>query len=327
MRWSRFDPRRSLAVLALALLGTLVLIGWRFDTAIQRARFHAAERSVLVQTVCGPIEYQEAGSGVPLLAVHGSGGGHDQGMAFASPLAQRGIRVIALSRFGYLRTPMPVDASAAAQADAHVCLLDALGIARAAVMGGSAGPQSALQMTLRHPDRVSALVLLVPLTYKPPSQADSAAPMPAWVEAVMMRMIGSDFLFWAALHVARDQVIGSVLATPARQVKAASAPERARVNAMLDNIVPVSARAEGLKSDTAMGKHLQPSTLASVRAPTLVMSARDDGYGTYASAQYTASQIAGAKFIGFSTGGHTWVGHNDEVMAEIVKLIVPLGAH
>jgi len=47
---------------------------------------------------------------------------------------------------GYLRTPMPADASAAAQADAHACLLDALGIRRAAVMGGSAGAPSALQM-------------------------------------------------------------------------------------------------------------------------------------------------------------------------------------
>ena len=54
----------------------------------------------------------------------GSGGGHDQGMAFAAKLANNGIRVIAMSRFGYLRTPMPADASATAQADAHVCLLD-----------------------------------------------------------------------------------------------------------------------------------------------------------------------------------------------------------
>jgi len=124
-----------------------------------------------------PIEYQEAGVGVPLLAVHGSGGGHDQGMAFAGALAQQGIRVIAMSRFGYLRTPMPDDASAPAQADAHVCLLDALGIRQTAIIGGSAGAPSALQMAIRHPDRTSALVLLVPLTYKPPTQADSAPPM------------------------------------------------------------------------------------------------------------------------------------------------------
>ena len=98
--------------------------------------------------------------------------GTTKGMAFAGTLAQNGIRVIAMSRFGYLRTPMPADASAAAQADAHVCLLDALGIRRAAVMGGSAGAPSALHEAIRHPDPVSALILLVPLAYKPPTQAD-----------------------------------------------------------------------------------------------------------------------------------------------------------
>lgn len=92
---------------------------------------------------------------------------------------------------------MRADASEPAQADAHVCLLDALGIHRAAVMGGSAGAPSVLQTALRHPDRVVALILLVPLTYKPPTEADSAAPVPAWVENTMMRTLGSDFLFWA----------------------------------------------------------------------------------------------------------------------------------
>jgi len=317
MRWSVH------ILLALLLVGAVVLIGWRFNSDMAQARARAAAGSVLLQTRCGPIEIQEAGTGVPLMVVHGSGGGHDQGMAFAGALAQRGIRVIAMSRFGYLRTPMPADASAAAQADAHVCLLDALGIRRAAVMGGSAGAPSALQMAIRHPDRVSALILLVPLAYKPPSQADSAPPMPAWVEAAMMRLIGSDFLFWAALHVARDQVIKVVLATPPELLATASPQERARVKVMLDNILPVSARAEGLRSDTAVGKHLVPAPLGTIDLPTLIVSARDDRYGTYASAQYTASEIAGSKFVGFDEGGHTWVGHDDEVMAEIVMLLNP----
>ncbi len=314
--------RRSLLILAaLGLVCAVVLIGWRFNRDLALATARAVHGGVLLTTRCGPIEYQEAGTGVPLLVVHGSGGGHDQGMAFAGTLARQGVRVIAMSRFGYLRTPMPADASAAAQADAHVCLLDALGIGRAAVMGGSAGAPSSLQMAIRHPDRVSALILLVPLAYKPPTQADSAPPMPAWVEAAMMRLIGSDLLFWAALHVARDQVLKVVLATPPELLATASSKERARVNAMLDNILPVSARAEGLRSDSTVGKHLAPSPLESVHVPTLIVSARDDGYGTYASAQYTASRIAGSKFIGFDHGGHVWVGHDDEVMAEILRLL------
>jgi 2-hydroxy-6-oxonona-2,4-dienedioate hydrolase len=312
---------QACVVVALLLSSAASVIGWRFNNDRQQARAHAALGSVLLQTRCGPIEVQEAGTGLPLLAVHGSGGGHDQGMAFAAVLAQQGVRVIAMSRFGYLRTPMPADASAAAQADAHVCVLDALGIDRAAVMGGSAGGPSALQMALQHPARVSALVLLVPLAYKPPTQADSAPPMPAWVERLMMKMIGSDFLFWAALHVARDAVISTVLATPPELLATASAPERARIDAMLNHILPVSVRAEGMKSDTAMGKRLSDAALETIHTPTLIISARDDRYGTYAGAQYTASRIAGAKFIGFEQGGHTWVGHNDEVMAAIAHLI------
>ncbi|WP_411281556.1 alpha/beta fold hydrolase, partial [Gemmatimonas sp.] len=307
------------------VVGGALLVRGRYGTDMRRARARAraAQGSVLLSTRCGPIEYQEAGTGVPLLVVHGSGGGHDQGMAWAGGLASKGVRVITMSRFGYLRTPMPADASAAAQADAHVCLLDAMDIPKAAVMGGSAGAPSALQMAILHPDRVTALVLMVPLAWKPPTATNSAPPMPAWVEATIVRLIGSDFLFWAARQLARDQVIKVVLATPPELLAHASLQERARVGAMLDDILPVSLRATGLRSDTQVGKHLKPSPLESIKMPTLVISARDDRYGTYASAQYTASHIAGARFIGFDQGGHVWVGHNDEVQLAIVALLVP----
>lgn len=311
----------TLAVVA-AIASGAGLAGWQFRADITAARLRVSTGSTVIDTPCGAIEYQEAGAGVPLLAVHGSGGGFDQGMAFAAPLATKGVRVIAMSRFGYLRTPMPGDASAEAQADAFVCLLDALDIDTAAVMGGSAGALSALQMAIRHPDRVSALVLLVPLAWKPPTEANSAEPMAPWIEAAMMSVIGSDFLFWSAQHLARGQVIGTVLATPPELLQTASAEEKARIGAMVDNILPVSARAAGLRSDTATGKTMTEAALGVVTAPTLIISARDDRYGTYAAAEYTASRIATARFLGFDTGGHTWVGHNDEVMAAILGLLI-----
>lgn len=43
----------------------------------------------------------------------------------------------------------------------------------------------------------------------------------------------------------------------------------------------------------------------------------------YAPAKYTASRIPMAKYVGFEQGGHTWVGHDDEVTAEIMHLLVP----
>jgi 2-hydroxy-6-oxonona-2,4-dienedioate hydrolase len=329
----RLAPRRRRVrllpiIFVLALLAAALMTNTQFEKDMQQARAHAAQGSVLLPTRCGPIEHQEAGNGVPLLVVHGSGGGHDRGMALAGALALQGVRVIAVSRFGYLRTPMPDDASVAAQADAHVCLLDALGISRAAVLGASAGGPSALQMALRHPDRVSVLVLMVPLTYLPPtsmSQAQVAPSMPAWAETLMLKAVGSDFLSWTALHLSRNLLIKTMLATPPELVAAASPQERERVEAMLDGILPVTSRAVGLRSDTDLGKHLADAPLESIRAATVIVSARDDRYGTYDGAQYTASRIPSAKFIGFQTGGHTLVGHNDEVMRAVRGLVVSTG--
>jgi pimeloyl-ACP methyl ester carboxylesterase len=188
-------------------------------------------------------------------------------------------------------------------------------------MGISAGGASALQAAIRHPDRVSALVLIVPIAYKPGSVADSAPPVSDEKDELLLRLLGSDFLFWAGLHVARDSLIRHVLATPPEQVAAASEQERARVNDLAERILPVSSRAAGLRDDTRLGKRLGPVALETIRAPTLVVSARDDGFGTYAAAQYTAGRIPSGRFVGFEQGGHLLVGHDGEVRGEIVKLL------
>jgi pimeloyl-ACP methyl ester carboxylesterase len=231
-----------------------------------------------------------------------------------------------MSRFGYLRTPRPADASPAAQADAHVCLLDALGIARAAVIGLSAGAPSAMQTAIRHPERVSALALIVPLAWKPATEADSALRVSDEEDALLLRLLGSDFLFWTGLHVARDTLVRHVLATPSELVAAASEEDRARVHDLAERILPVSARAAGLRDDTRLGKRLGPPALETIRVPTLVISARDDGFGTYAAARYTAKRITGAKFVGFDDGGHLLVGHDAQVQAEVLALLSEFSA-
>jgi 2-hydroxy-6-oxonona-2,4-dienedioate hydrolase len=298
----------------------------RYTHDVARAAERAGQGSVRVDTRCGPIEVQQAGEGMPLLMIHGSGGGHDQGMDWARPLVQHGVRVIAVSRFGYLRTPRPADASPAAQADAHACLLDALGVAKAAVMGVSAGAASALQMALRHPQRVSALVLVVPITWKPGDVADSAPPVSDAKDEWLLRLLGSDFLYWSALQLARDPVFRHVLATPPELIHAASAAEQARVNTLAERVLPVSMRARGMQDDTRLGKALRPAALETIRVPTLAISARDDGFGTYAGAQYTASRISGARFLGFESGGHLLVGRDAVVQAEVLDLIVRAAA-
>ena len=70
-----------------------------------------------------------------------------------------GFRVIAPSRFGYFGSTLPPHATPADQAEVYALLLEHLGIDRAAVLAYSAGSASALELALRHPDRVVGLIL------------------------------------------------------------------------------------------------------------------------------------------------------------------------
>ena len=94
-----------LVMLAVVVAGVWMHFAYQRDLRASRERLRGA--SHVIETPCGPIEYTESGDGAPLLVVHGAGGGFDQGMELGQSLASRGFRVIAMSRFGYLRTPLP----------------------------------------------------------------------------------------------------------------------------------------------------------------------------------------------------------------------------
>jgi pimeloyl-ACP methyl ester carboxylesterase len=255
-----------------------------------------------------------------VLIVHGAGGGFDQGLYFAAPFLQAGYRIIAMSRFGYLRTPLPEDASPQAQADAHACLLDALGIERVTgIIGVSAGAPSSMQFVLRHPERTDRVVLLVPLAYAPRSAEQSTAP--AGTPVVFETALKSDFLFWLATKTMQRTLVTAILATPPEVLERADATEQARALAMLDHILPVSPRQQGLLNDAAVAEALPRYDIERITTPTLAISLVDDLYGTYESARYTAEHIPGARFTGYPSGGHVWVGHQEEILSEILAFL------
>lgn len=312
----------AVAILAaLVVAGLFVLIYPRYRCDIRRARERVSAGSRIAETPCGPIEYAVAGDGPPVLAVHGAGGGYDQGMDISALLFGGGFRVIAMSRFGYLRTPLPADASAAAQADAHACLLDALNIRRAVVFGASAGGPSAMQFALRHPERTAALVLVVPAAYVPRPGGERSMRTPRGLEFLFDTALKSDFLFWALMRFARQTAIRTILGTPPAVVQSASAEERASVAQVLDHILPVSPRRLGLLNDAAITSALPRYELGRISAPTLILSVADDLYGTFDGARYSAEHIPHARFVGYPSGGHMGVGREKEAASEIAAFL------
>ncbi|MGE0425101.1 MAG: alpha/beta fold hydrolase [Reyranellaceae bacterium] len=291
-----------------ALAAAVIVVIPRYRRDLSAARSAAARGSVIAATASGPIEYAVRGAGVPLLSIHGAGGGFDQGLSNAATFVDDGFRVIAPSRFGYLRTPIPEDSSAGAQAEAHAALLAALDVSEAVVVGVSAGARSAIELAIRHPQRVAALVLIVPGTYAPTSPVNIEGSRGSRL-AFWLVNVGADFIWWLAETLVPSVLIRFVGVRP-ELVAAATKAERERVMGIVRAIEPLSLRFAGINIDSSPDPR-RPA-LERISAPTLVISARDDLFNTLPAAQFAAGAIPGATLRVFDSGGHLLVGRGQE---------------
>jgi len=118
------------------------------------------------------VHYKEAGQGEPaLILLHGFASSLYSWREVLEPLAQ-GRRVVAFDRPAFGLTERPLEwqgqspYSPESQADLTIGLMDALGIQQAVLVGNSAGGAIAALTALRHPERVTALVLVDPAIYQ-----------------------------------------------------------------------------------------------------------------------------------------------------------------
>ena len=301
----------------IALLAGLAGAGYKsFSGDIDQARRAATRLGLVATTTLGPLEYATAGQGDPVLVIHGTGGGWDQGLYAAGRLTEHGFRLIAPSRFGYRRTPMPVDHSPAAEADAFAQLLDSLGIERVAVISFSAGAAPSMQFALRHPDRVSALVLMVPAAggILPPV---SKGP-PAFVMDVVL---GSNLPMWLALRYS-PRTIAGIAAVPYALLDSLSPADREQYQRGVEMLLPITERRRGMLNDARNQSGAEPPyPLHELAAPTLLVSAEDDLYGTAKVARYAAARIPSAKVMVVRSGGHFLLGHDAEIWPAVAGFI------
>lgn len=108
--------------------------------------------------------YLEAGSGPPVLLLHGSGPGvsaQANWQCNIGPLSKR-FRVLAPDLVGFGATERPDDIvySLRTWVDHVWSFLDALGTGRASIIGNSLGGRIALSMAAARPDRVAKMVLM-----------------------------------------------------------------------------------------------------------------------------------------------------------------------
>ena len=269
-----------------------------YQKELSTARERIMKDSQVVKTVHGPIEYSTAGEGLPVLFVHGAGGGHDMGLLFARLIGDDFLWICP-SRFGYLRTPIPSDASFESQADAYAALLDYLQIEKAAIIGLSIGGPSALLFALRHPDRCAALVLQSAI-----SKTTLKRPISDWFYNTLFR---SDFIYWAVSHTVKNFLIKKFGVNPAI-LKSLSQDERKWIEELLHIFHPASKRYPGIRNDQKATISDAQYDLDRINLPTLILHALDDRLVNVDFATYAHARIRDSELITFSSGGHFVVG-------------------
>ena len=278
-------------VLTVVIPGGLIYRQYRADMSLAYQRVSSGGK--MIETACGPIQYAEFGAGAPMLIVHGAGGGYDQGEYFAK-LIGGNYRWIAPSRFGFLGSPVPDDATSSLQADAYACLLDALGIDRVGVVGVSMGGPSSLLFALHYPQRTKSLVLI--------SAASHAIPPRPAIVATVFKVFLNDFVYWSMVKLSPSGLLVA-LGVPLEVQEQLSSEEVAQLNGFLESIEPMGARRNGQLLEQQMSEY-DAEQITKIQAPTLVMHAPDDTLISIEQGEFTAKNIPGAQFVTMEKGGH-----------------------
>lgn len=274
--------------------GTLAVYIRDMRRAYQRTRVGGK----VVSSTYGDIEYAEGGAGPAVLVIHGSGGGFDQGELLARAVLGDGFHWLAPSRFGYLRSTFHAGATFDDQAHAYAVLLDRLAIGSVAVVALSHGGPSALLFAVLHPDRVTSLTLI---SAGVASSIDASQAEANQKGDALTWVFQRDYRYWAVTTAFRRRFLGLMGVSDA-VIAGLTTEQRELADRVVEFMNPVSLRAAGVRFDNQAA--LPNERIAAIRAPTLILHAKDDGLQLYHNATFAASTIPGARLVSFERGGH-----------------------
>ena len=293
------------------------------DATIALAR---RARPRVIVTRGGPVECAVTGEGPAILSVHGGIGGYDQGLRVATA-ALGSVRrtVIAISRPGYLGTPLSAGATPASQADLFADVLDALRIRDVDVMAISAGGPSAIEFSVRHRARCRSLVLISACTGR------LEVRLPARVQALRLLSRWPSLVAAILRRLARDpeRMAGWLISDPkARAAIRGDAESRALLielqRDILDQLAP---RMVGTEHDLRLMGTMDALPLEKVEVPVLALHGTADEIVSFAHAGAVASRVPGARVVAIDGGEHVCLfTHRETVRANVREFLADQAA-
>lgn len=267
------------------------------------------------------MEYVVRGDGPAVLLLHGAMGGCDQSVLLGrAALGESGFQQIAISRPGYLGTPLTVGRTPEEQADACAAVLDAIGVRSAAVIAISGGGQCALQFALRHGERCRALVMIsacsAPIEQRLPFRFHVMkwmARFPWMVERTRKKAM-------------RDPDAASRRSIPEPELRARTIhdPEAGPLMAALQasTLERIAERMPGTINDIEQSRRAFAYPLERLRVPLLVVHGTDDEAVPAAQARALAARVCGAELLLLEGGRHVSLfTHLHEIRARVRRFL------
>jgi pimeloyl-ACP methyl ester carboxylesterase len=246
----------------------------------------------IAQTKKGPIEYRVVGQGPAVLVLNGGHTNCNSPFGHEQFFLDQGCRLVIPSRPGYGKTPSATGKTAEAFADVLVELLNHLRLEQVIVIGISAAGPTALQLTGRHPERVSKLILQNAVTGgKFPAlgiRLSAYLVFNPWVERWTWAAFRS-FARFAPLRALRS-MMGSLSSLDPTQVVATMSREQQQ--AALAFLL-ASRSGSGFLHD--LQHHC--GDLRRITAPALIIESKYDGSVDASHAAYAADHIADAELF------------------------------
>lgn len=263
--------------------------------------------SAVTETARGAVQYADLGEGAPVLFVHGSPGGWDQGELMSRFLVAGGFRVIAPSRPGYVATPLTdTNGTADGTAELLVALMDHVGIERFAVMCWSGGGPSTYRMAATHPERVTAIAACAAVS----KQYEFASGLASIENSLLMSGFGRWLMHEMAEHTPRS-LVKSTLAEEGKLSKGDAAalvehvwedPQKREF--VLELSATISGRKAGLKNDHERFPDLPDLQLGKVQAPVLLVHGTVDTDVPPSYSDYANERLATAELLPVENGTH-----------------------
>ncbi|NJD54005.1 MAG: alpha/beta hydrolase [Candidatus Methanoperedens sp.] len=268
----------------------------------------------ILKTPAGEIEYSVEGEGTPMLLLHGAGGGFDQGLWMKKVFLEDKYKFISVSRYGFLRSPIPDNASIKNQAALYSALLDDLNVTKVIVVAGSAGGASAIQFANDYPEKTLALILLFAVSG--PEPEGSEEPISTKIIHLIQQ---SDYTYWIFSEFMESSIL-NLMGVPEDVFESFDPEQKRLAKEMLDVMHPMTRRYKGTINDAKM-LYLENISTENITSPTLILHSKDDALVNYAHAINSHDKIKQSKLILFETGGHAMLSQLDEVRRNIKEFL------